>query len=40
VQNTLELKPERAALAPKTGPAAGHADILAGEAAVDEVNIA
>jgi len=33
-----ELKPERAALAPKTRPSTGHADVLAREAAVDEVN--
>jgi hypothetical protein len=37
-QDASELKPETAALAPKTGPCAGHAEILAGESAVDEVN--
>ena len=39
-QDPLEFKPETAAFAPKTGPVAGHAEVLAGESAVDEVNIA
>jgi hypothetical protein len=32
--------PETAAFAPKTGPLTGHADVLAGEPTVDEVNTA
>jgi len=36
-KDAREFKPERAALAPKTGPAAGHAEVLAGESPVDEV---
>jgi hypothetical protein len=34
----VELKPETAALAPKAGPVAGHAEVLAGESAIDEIN--
>ena len=37
-QDAVELMPERAATAPKTGPRAGHAEILAGESSIDEIN--
>jgi hypothetical protein len=37
-QYPLELKPETAALAPKTGPRSGHAEVLARESSVDEIN--
>jgi hypothetical protein len=34
----VELIPETATLAPKTGPLAGHGYVLARESPVDEVN--
>jgi len=40
VKDAREFKPERAALAPKTGPATGHAEVLAGESPIDEVAVA
>jgi hypothetical protein len=39
-QHAVELMPETAAIAGKTTPLTGHADVLAWESAVDEVNIA